>query len=422
MTSAGTYCPKNDVTIDIGSEAFPMRQIRERGGRHGVTWAEVLIALIAIGVLGVLLIVSVNGAREAARKSACFSNLKQIGLALLQYEAHYKSFPCGARVRTNPKTDEWVGDWGPSWWVAVGEVADRNGFGRGQRDESEIETSYLLTSTTNNGLAVNGYVPGYMHCPSSPLPVNIVLPNPQQITATSVTVPTPTYVAISGTVPDITAIPLVYDWQTNWQPNVPNATNPPQGATPRCTQQAIPEGTVGGNGVFPPNQWITIKQILDGASNTILVGEQSDFGIDATNENRQVDIRSCSLYGAWIGLGNTGGQNIKTIDPTLPGTITPYNCTTIAFPINSKIIQDASSPLSRQKQITVPGLVGNNLNQIPPPNPSGLGNNNGIQSVHAGGASVAYADGRVTFLTDGMDFRILLYLSCRDDGRVFMAP
>ena len=53
-----------------------------------------------------------------------------------------------------------------------------------------------------------------MTCPSSPLPQSIVLPNPLQVTITSVTLPTPTYAGISGTVPDISGIPVTAGWTT----------------------------------------------------------------------------------------------------------------------------------------------------------------------------------------------------------------
>jgi prepilin-type processing-associated H-X9-DG protein len=203
------------------------------------------------------------------------------------------------------------------------------------------------------------------------------------------------------------------NWKPTWLPNPPSATNPKHGKVPYLTQQANPEGTVSGNGIFPPHVAVTVAAIRDGASNTIMIGEQSDYAIDLATGRPTMDIRSCGQYGAWIGLGNTGQQNLKKIDPSVPGTITPYNCTSIAFPINSKIIQTASS--SKQSQITVPGLVGIPLNTLPPVKPSGLGNNSGIFSAHAGGANVLFADNRVTFLNENMDFRILLYMGCRDD-------
>ena len=209
----------------------------------------------------------------------------------------------------------------------------------------------MIADKTGNGAVLHDLLPKFMHCPASPLPAAVAFPSGVKLAA-------PTYVAISGTVPDLAGIPITANWQTDWLPRVADVNNPPQGASPRCTAQAIPEGTVGGSGIFPPNQTITLAAIRDGASNTLLVGEQSDYGIDATAKDRKVDIRSCSWYGAWIGLGNTGKQNIQTIGPKLPGTITAYNCTTIAFPINSKIIRNASSPAGKQAQITIPGLVG----------------------------------------------------------------
>jgi hypothetical protein len=356
----------------------------------------------------------IQGSRDAARKSACSNNLKQIGLGLLQYETQFRSFPYGARVQSDAKTGEWLSDWGPSWWLGMAAFSESSGATRSFN--YNILQNSLILDKTGNGLILDNVAPGYMQCPASPLPSMVELPSGVKLAA-------PTYAGISGTVPDLAGIPVRPNWSTDRLPGVPDVNNPPQGPKARCTAQATPEGTLGGSGAFPPNEAITIAQFRDGISNTVMVGEQSDYGIDATAGDRKVDIRSCSWYGAWLGLGNTGEQNIKRVGPELPGTMTAYNCTTIAFPINSKTIRTAASPIGRQMQVTVPGLVGISPETMKiQENPSGLGNNNGIQSAHSGGAFVAFGDGRVTFVSDTMDFRIFLYMSCRDDQRGYVLP
>lgn len=303
--------------------------------RRGFTLIELLVVIAIIAVLVALLLPAVQQARESARRSQCKNNLKQIGLALQMYENTVNVFPPGG---TNA-------GWGMSFWVGILPYVDQQPVY--EQLNFDVPTGFqgpgFVYSTCKNTAVLAGVVPPLYMCPSSvlpPLKTNQVIP---------------TYVGIAGA-----------DLGNNGLMIVGSVANPAS-------------GTMTDNGVLIPTNCpqaakIGFRDIADGSSNQIFVGEQSDWGYSATSIN--VDIRTAITYSGWMGAS----WNDRYM-----------NMTCVKYPINTK-----NSALS-----------GFNADD---------GNNKGIQSAHVGGAHVLMGDGVVRFLSENINLTTLLYLCSRADG------
>src|SRR5688572_26094800 len=89
--------------------------------RPAFTLVELLVVIAIIGILVALLLPAIQAAREAARRAQCQNNIKNVALAVLNYESSKKQLPEGmtfdqARFGASLQT---LAEYGPNWIIKV---------------------------------------------------------------------------------------------------------------------------------------------------------------------------------------------------------------------------------------------------------------------------------------------------------------
>ena len=326
----------------------------------GFTLIELLVVIAIIAVLIALLLPAVQQAREAARRTQCRNNLKQLGLALHNYHDNANSFAPG-NVVPDPGTTLR----GASWLVRILPMVDQ-ASAYNQMVFAGTDWTMQNGNPNRNWAVANVLrVPG-LNCPSSTLPTVRTQSANSATTGLgapgTLTYQVGNYVGIGGS----------YD-------NAATGVCCPSPSTWTGYYRSNYNGMiVASNGTYGDARPTRVGDAIDGTSNTLMVAEQS--GYDATCSRSDKDCRAGNYDGgAWS--GGAGGDTDWWL-----------NMTIIRAPINSTQGANGNEqPYYRHTRIT---------------------------SLHTGGAHALFSDGAVRFLSNNMDYLTLERIASRNDSAV----
>jgi prepilin-type N-terminal cleavage/methylation domain-containing protein len=329
------------------------------------TLVELLVVIAIIGILIGMLLPAVNSAREAGRRTQCNNNLHQIGIALLAYAEGHTRFPPGCYY------DPPAVDYTHSWWVGILPELDQKTVYSDFDLTGATPTSPSSTSwgnSTNDALLVAAGPMPVMRCPSSTLPSSSNFFG---------VIGRPYYVGISGSVRDKTAAAY---------PSYGSSEDP--GANSDISSiGGVLQGATFVTGTCSPAGGRDPAGITDGASNTMMVAEQSDWCLNPEQKNAQVDCRSDGGYSFHSGRYRGDGNDRL------------YNVTTIRYPLNWRSYNAAGISMNGAWQAC----------------------NNPLLSPHVGGVFAVFADGATHFLNDSIQLNVLYSLADAADGQAIPA-
>jgi len=344
--------------------------MRQSPRSWGFTLIELLVVIAIIGVLIALLLPAVQQAREAARRSQCSNNMKQIGLALANYADTHRTLPEG--ITPNYQTAR------PNGWQAMGAFVHLLPF----MEQSVIFDAVNFQRNSRNAsnlTSLNSRVASYV-CPSD---------QDKPIDLTKIMNPQGSYAISLGSLPvaQYGNDPGPYgDYADQWGAFI----------------------NYRGNGAFQVyGRPVPFKDVSDGLSKTFAVGEASRFiGLTDNFFTNSVNI-------GWWG----------TSDPKVPsGGL--FNAMAYSVPRINATPNAANYPPCDDN--SPPGSPCGSIEWVNDPTGSSAAYEGGLQvgewgqygfrAMHPGGANFVMLDGSVQFLSTSVDRRLQVSMSTVSKG------
>jgi prepilin-type N-terminal cleavage/methylation domain-containing protein/prepilin-type processing-associated H-X9-DG protein len=357
------------------------RSGRQRRGGHprrplaGFTLVELLVVIAIIGVLVALLLPAIQAAREAARRSQCSNNLKQLGLGCLNYESAKRELPVGRRQgpkSANP-SDGYFIQWGHLSWI-LPNMEGGNAYN-------------LIDYNVATDVSPAKFVKfDFFTCPTDPEDRmnNDVCGNSNKWIDAGRT----SYFGNGGSMP---------------------------GETPPADKQTQIPYVENNNGVFVTNIAIELRRVTDGTSHTALYAER----VKGDGDRETVESTS-----DWLKIGGTEQDAVAVA--TACANLTPSTMTgnSRQYCCGGRNWVHGDYGTSRYNHVMPPNSrscsqATGNMTAIPVNEEGGATT---ASSNHNGGVNVAFADGSTHFVADGVDPLVWRAAGSRDGGETLGDP
>lgn len=343
--------------------------------RAGFTLVELLVVIAIIGILVGLLLPAVQAAREAARRMQCSNNIKQIGLALHNYESAHKSFPLAwwIDIPGYPKSPNLAAANARVWSVSILPFIEQVNL-YNQIDQRYPAINELGPIAVKNVAVIKNPL-NFYHCPSAPY-------DPGEI-----------YHA------DTTGAGLPFTWDAAGSDYIPTTgvrgvfANIAYAGSPGGKRDGVMQvqGPFGGSGVSK------LGAITDGTSNTILVAERTG------GPRIYIGSKTVNLTGLPFNPIETNGGgwgDVLNGENWLSGALNPGS-------------YDSANPMTFINFFQQEGPCIVNCTNI---------RGRSLHSFHTGGAQIGLADASVQFLSSSVDAYVMAALITRSKGETAQFP
>ncbi|HEY4308585.1 MAG TPA: DUF1559 domain-containing protein [Pirellulales bacterium] len=374
--------------------------------RTAFTLVELLVVIAIIGILIALLLPAVQMAREAARRTQCINNLKQIGVALSNHESALQAFPQGRKYPDlqNKSSSKPI----QTSYTSYGSVSQTASWQTGNISVHVFLLPYMEQQVISDQMNLNVGQTNVMTINGSPVNVNY--------NAYSQALG----LFICPTDPNTGVVTSENNYRYNFGGSTPYA-----GAVDTSSQATRTDVSLG-NGAFTYGTAFRTGDFSDGLSNTAFFSERTKgSGLDMTTALPTradiVDMRSIpaglvpvdTIYNACLNYVPTVSQySFSSTGRWLTEATTSYSN---GWPF-------AAYDATMYNHVATPNWKGYDCAYDPIADTPGEHALVSARSEHPGVVNVCYGDGHVGTVTNGVDLQVWRALGTRNGGEPATPP